>query len=371
MREALRASLIKDERDGAAFDRVFDTYFTPPTRPGHPRERQGPMLGVSGAGHVDGGGTKPPLTLEARPARSLVSASRKPTAEQTESAAEQSKSRIASTPKQKDGSDQSIAAEAKRHTERTGISTDRNARRGSEAEESLAADLVPFADYSVLEYEQAREALAVLQRRLRVRLGRRVRRARAGRIDLRRTLRSSIQRGGALIDLQFRARRPRHIDLFVLADISGSVRYASTLMLELLAGAAACFRRVHNFVYVDRLAAATFEQGHLVTAPNLDRYARSDFGQVLVELKRLHLALLTPATVLIILGDARNNRRPARADLLRDLARRCRVAIWLNPEPSERWGTGDSVIESYSKVIDALLPCGNMRELASGLSLIV
>ena len=108
--------------------------------------------------------------------------------------------------------------------------------------------------------------------------------AKTGRLDFRRTIRAAMQRGGALIDLHFRARRPRHIDLVILADISGSVRYSSTLMLELMAGARGFFRRVRSFVYVDRLAEADFEQKHLVMTPALDLYARSDFGRVLGEL---------------------------------------------------------------------------------------
>ncbi len=144
---------------------------------------------------------------------------------------------------------------------------------------------------------------------------------RAGRLDFRRTIRASIQRGGALSDLRFRARRPRHIDLVILADISGSVRYSSTLMLELIAGAANFFRRVRSFVFIDRLAEAEFEQKHLVMTPPLDLYARSDFGRVLGELWERRGELLNRATVLVIMGDGRNNRRPARADLLREMGR--------------------------------------------------
>ena len=140
------------------------------------------------------------------------------------------------------------------------------------------------SDYSDLEFDEARDALAPIARRFRVRLGRRLRMAKTGRLDFRRTIRASIQRGGALSDLRFRARRPRHIDLVILADISGSVRYSSTLMLELIAGAAQFFRRVRSFVFIDRLAEAEFEQKHLVITPQLDLYARSDFGRVLGEL---------------------------------------------------------------------------------------
>ena len=144
----------------------------------------------------------------------------------------------------------------------------------------------------------------------------------------------------------FESRRPRHVDLLILADISGSVRYCSTLLLELMAGARRCFRRVASFVYIDRLAEADFEQNHLVMTPALDLYARSDFGRVLGEVWQRREALLGRATLLVIMGDGRNNRRPARADLLREIARCCRAVIWLNPEELNRWGAGDSAIRS-------------------------
>jgi len=135
----------------------------------------------------------------------------------------------------------------------------------------------------------------------------------------------------------------------------------------LIAGARRCFRRVRSFVYIDRIAEADFEDNHLVMTPALDLYARSDFGRVLTELWRRREELLGRATLLVIMGDARNNRRPARADLLREIARGCRAVIWLNPEELSRWGTGDSAIGSYGREVRALLPSRNLRELEAGL----
>ena len=230
-----------------------------------------------------------------------------------------------------------------------------------------SARLAPFAAYTGLEYEAAREALAPLARRFRLRLGRRLHAAPRGRVDFRRTIRASLQHGGALAELRFRARRPRHVDLLILADVSGSVRYCSALMLELVAGVYGHFRRVRTFVFIDRLAEAEFAGGHVATEPALDLYARSDFGRVLGELWERRSELLSRATLMVILGDGRNNRRPARADLLRDLRRLCRAVVWLIPEPDERWGTGDSAIHQYAREVDALHRCANMSELERSL----
>jgi uncharacterized protein with von Willebrand factor type A (vWA) domain len=76
---------------------------------------------------------------------------------------------------------------------------------------------------------------------------------------------------------------------------------------------------------------------------------------------------LNRATLVVILGDGRNNRRPARADLLRQIRRLCKAVVWLNPEEIERWGTGDSAIAAYAREVDELAACRNLRELEKSL----
>jgi hypothetical protein len=101
--------------------------------------------------------------------------------------------------------------------------------------------------------------------------------------------------------------------------------------------------------------------------PALDLYARSDFGRVLGELWARRAGLLTRATIVVIMGDGRNNRLPARADLVREIARSCRGVVWLNPEDPARWGTGDSAIKQYAREVNALVPSRNLRELQAAL----
>ena len=369
MREALAATLVKDEDDRPAFDQAFTDFFPAPVlktgEPGQGTERD------RTAGHGRGGETNVPRRPddEPEPARGLASQHPDQIREDV-------------NPQEQNEERSHEQDQAAREVRDTGALRDeargeRDDDRAGRAEEHLAAahqaqlraaERKPFAAYSELDYQLAREALKPLLRRFRVRMGRRLRLARRGRIDFRRTIRASTQRGGALLELRFRSRRPRHVDLLILADISGSVRYCSTLLLELMAGARRCFRRVSSFVYIDRLAEADFEQNHLVMTPALDLYARSDFGRVLGELWQRREALLGRATLLVIMGDGRNNRRPARADLLGEIARRCRAVIWLNPEELNRWGAGDSAIRSYEREVKALLPARNLRELEAGLA---
>ncbi len=382
MCEALAAALIKEEADRATFDEIFARRFAgglPSAREAH-RSRGG-YAGVEGSsGGPSDSSTTPPArdrrddeeapagaASARKPAPPAGDSTQEPHPGETDGAetsddegreGEQPDESGAAAPLQPTGAvAEAIATEA----ESDGIEAGRASRLRT-------IERLPFASYSEVEFDLARDTLAALKRRFRIRVSRRLRIARAGRIDFRRTIRASLQHGGALGDLRFRARRPRHIDLLILADISGSVKYASTLMLEITAGARPCFHRVRSFVFIDRLAEAGFEGGHLAMTPALDLYARSDFGHVLMEVWERRAALVTRATVIVIMGDGRNNRRPARADLLRDLGRRCRAVLWLIPEPPVRWNTGDSAIRQYARAVTALIPCENLRQLESGLA---
>jgi uncharacterized protein len=374
MHEALAASLIKDEADRPIFDESFSRFFAAPARvrSEHPDHRGAQVSAASGRGRP---GENPaprddaPLHKSDQPRQCAASHHDESSSPREERSEKASAARKKAEPRK--GSEQ---AKSKQSSDR-----DKRDHAGTRAESAAPGidagrvarirtiERTPFENFSDLDYDEARDALAPLIRRFRIRLGRRLRMARTGRIDFRRTIRAGLQRGGALVDLNFRARRPRHVDLVILADISGSVRYAAQLMLELIAGARGCFHRVSSFVYVDHLAEADFERGHLVMTPALDLYARSDFGRVLGELWARRAGLLTRATIVVIMGDGRNNRLPARADLVREIARSCRGVVWLNPEDPARWGTGDSAIKQYAREVNALVPSRNLRELQAAL----
>jgi uncharacterized protein len=368
MREALAATLIKDEDDRHVFDALFAVFFASarnPTDDG--RRNPGTEESIApGSGRIESESIRS-VRKDKKPAPSAISKKSAPH-EESES---QSEAESEGPP---DGA--SAREDSNGEEDRAETASEESGEPGDEHEAAFASgqdarrrkiERTAFENYSDLEFDEARDALAPIARRFRVRLGRRLRMAKGGRLDFRRTIRASIQRGGALSDLRFRARRPRHIDLVILADISGSVHYSSTLMLELIAGAANFFRRVRSFVFIDRLAEAEFEQKHLVMTPPLDLYARSDFGRVLGELWDRRGELLNRATVMVIMGDGRNNRRPARADLLREMGRLCRTVIWLIPEERERWGTGDSAIFQYAREVSALVPSRNLHELEGAL----
>src|SRR5579862_1293116 len=325
LRESLAAALVKDERDRAAFDALFDAMFPlvgPADGTGRRKRRRAGGGGgreARGSGDGDGGG-------------------RRREADRTE--------RSAARPSQRTGEPRA----------------DREGGRASRAARTARLLALPFAEFTSRDGDEARGLVRELGRRLRARLTRRDRAARRGRVDFRRTIRGSIATGGVPVRPRWRARRPGRPDLVALCDLSGSVAAASELCLGLIAPAADYFRRVHFFAYVDRLVPVSIEDGHVAPDGRLDLHARSDFGRVLADLwEDRHL--LGRSTLLLVVGDARNNRRPPRADLFRAAAERAQRVLWLVPEPEARWNTGDSALAAYAPACDAVVECVDLEAL--------
>jgi uncharacterized protein len=66
-----------------------------------------------------------------------------------------------------------------------------------------------------------------------------------------------------------------------------------------------------------------------------------------------------------MVGDGRNNYNDPRLDLFKEMARRSRRTLWLNPESPLLWGSGDSDMMDYAPVCDTILQVSTMAELAA------
>jgi len=336
MREALAAALVKDERDRPAFDRLFDRAFPLGGDDVVSRGRRRSAGGGAGAG-AGRAGTSQAGRGGGREPESAGGPGLRPTGERE---------------------DAGRRAERERDDGERGPRMGRAARRQALLEQPL--ELLTARDVA-----EARELVRELGARLRGRLARRERALRRGRLDLRRTLRAAVGTGGVPLRLRRRGRRPGRPDLVALCDLSGSVAAASELLLGLVAPAARYFRRVHLYAYVDRLCAVSIEQGHVAPAGRLDLHARSDFGRVLGDLWHRERGVLGRGTLVLVLGDARNNRLPPRADLLRAVREQVQRVLWLVPEPRERWDTGDSVLRLYATSCDAVIECLTLGALVA------
>jgi uncharacterized protein with von Willebrand factor type A (vWA) domain len=380
LREGLAAALLRGERQRAVFDAAFDLYF--PLRVGAPdgpssveelRDRLARALaeddraalaglaaeavqGLGRFGNQPGSGgwsasqtldRLRPQTLLARVLAGLRAG--RPGEEFTDRLeADEIRRRI-------DAFREQVATEARRRAAEL-RGTDEIARRAV----TPSVDRTDFLYASQAQLAELRRTVQPLARRLATRLAARRRRAARGRIDLRRTVRRSLGTGGVPLRPAYRQRRPQRPELVLLCDVSNSVSGFTDFTMLLVRALRDQFSRVRVFAFVNRVDEVT--DGSLDRARLVGLHGYSDYGSALGEFTERYLDAVTPRTSVLVLGDARNNRRDPNLPALRGIAARARRVYWLNPEPLSLWNTGDSAAAAYGAVVP-MRPCRNARQL--------
>ncbi len=215
-----------------------------------------------------------------------------------------------------------------------------------------------------------------MARLLATRISRRYRVTRKrNQLDLRSTIRGSIQYGGAPFKLQYKSRRIRKPKLLLLCDVSGSMIRYTSFVLQFIYGLNAAVQRIESFVFSENVERVTsyFQQG-------------KDFNKTMASLVRessqwgggtsLHKALksllqdyseeLTRNTIVIIVSDTRTIRHKDALEELNKVKDRVKEILWLNTLPAEDW-------EKYSTVSTfqnaaTMFPCNTLSDLEQVMS---
>ncbi len=224
------------------------------------------------------------------------------------------------------------------------------------------------------ELVQLRRILQPLSRKLAVRLARKRRHGKRGGLDVRQTVRKSLSTGGVPIDPRFKKPRPSKPDIVVIADISGSVASFARFTLHLVHAISSQFSKVRSFVFIDgidevtRFFDATDDPTEAVYRINTEADVvyldgHSDYGHALRTFDERWGKEINQKTTVLILGDARNNYHASEAWVVKAMAERARHVYWLNPEPRDYWGSGDSIVFDYASYCDGVIECRTLRQL--------
>ena len=229
-----------------------------------------------------------------------------------------------------------------------------------------------FASFTDSEVQAMRRLVDDLARRLREDISRRRQRGGRKRLDVSRTLRLSLATAGVPMELAFKQPRRNRLRLALLCDVSSSVRNAARFMLQLVYSLQQQRGQVRSFVFISDLAEVTdfFERNPLEAAVQMAlseaeiRYwAHSDFGRAFRIFLDEYPDAVNSRTTVIVLGDGRSNFHDPQLDALAAIRERARRLIWLNPEPRWGWGHGDSIIDLYAQECDLLAECRNLEQL--------
>ncbi|NDJ85908.1 MAG: VWA domain-containing protein [Chloroflexi bacterium] len=229
-----------------------------------------------------------------------------------------------------------------------------------------------FQHLSPDEAEQVRDEMRRLAARLRSRASLRQKRARVGELDPKGTIRANLKYGGVPLELRHRTRHVKP-KLVVICDLSGSMRYMSEFMLTLTYMLQDLVAKARSFIFIDDMVEVTdhFKAERpeaaveRVLRENPRGYYTTDLGNSLATFFERHIDSVDSKTSVILVGDGRNNFNNPRLDLAQQLTRRGRRCIWFCPEPEHMWGTGDSDLNRYAPLSDAVYLVRNLRELSA------
>src|SRR3954452_5344055 len=193
-------------------------------------------------------------------------------------------------------------------------------------------------------------------------------------VDVRKTMRASLETGGVPVNLRFRPKRPKRPELYVLCDVSTSVTSASVFFLSVLHALHDTFRKLRSFVFVERISEVTdvFERernfkavSHAIAtdAGVADVSGYTDYGRVWLEFLEQVVDDLDPRSTVIVLGDARTKGREPHARAFGAISQRAGRTFWMNPEPKLYWNYGDSVISAYEPYCDGVFECWTTKQL--------
>jgi hypothetical protein len=229
---------------------------------------------------------------------------------------------------------------------------------------------VPQSDLAALEELSLR-----LLKRMSLRLSRRLKAVKSrSQVDLRRTIRNSISRGGDPINLRYRGKKLQQDRLVILLDISGSMNPYSLFLVRFAYALEKHFKRVNTFIFSTHL----FEISQLLRTRELRDALQglsqlttgwsggTKIGQSLRDLVSVHgKKLLSRNSLMIILSDGWDTGEPEVLSAeIASIKRRVRKLIWLNPllglEDYQPITRGMSAALSY---IDVFAPAHNLESL--------
>jgi uncharacterized protein with von Willebrand factor type A (vWA) domain len=219
------------------------------------------------------------------------------------------------------------------------------------------------------DFARMHEIVRKIARRLAERHARRKRREQRGQLDFRRTIRANAAYGGVMFETFWRSTKVERPRVVAICDVSGSVRQYARFLLLFLYSLDELVSDVQSFAFTNHLVdvSATFEALPVEHAVERVMHAvggaGTDYGQVLQDIDEQLMHRIDRRTTVLILGDARNNRGEARAEIMKTLYGRARRVIWLNPEPLSFWGLGDSEMKRYAPYCHIARECNSLRHL--------
>lgn len=198
-----------------------------------------------------------------------------------------------------------------------------------------------FASFSDAELDEILALIRRLARTLALQHSRRREQGPYGKLDLRRTLRANLRRGGEMLDLVWQQPKPRRQRLLLLCDVSQSMDLYSQFLIHFLYGFQQAYQRIETFIFSNELFRITPQLKETDYHKALERLTQevagwsggTQIGACLDQFIQQYASrYLDRQTIVILLSDGWDTGAPELlANSMRYLQRKAGKTIWLNP----------------------------------------
>ena len=251
-------------------------------------------------------------------------------------------------------------------------------QRANRPDDLYGSDLMhkSFESLTAQETELLRQEIQRLVTQLRSRAALRRKRGRRGKFDSKGTIRANQRYGGVPLEIKYKTRKTKP-SLVLLCDVSRSTENVVEFLLRLTNEMHDQVSKMKSYAYYDRLVEIPADVKHELRHNRPEeafgiirellpyRPYGTDLGGCLDTFTEKHLSAVNGRTIVMILGDGRNNYNSPRTDIVKSLQRRAKKLIWFNPEHQRQWGTDDSDMLEYAPHCDAVYVVRNLAQLAA------
>lgn len=250
--------------------------------------------------------------------------------------------------------------------------------RAKRPDDLYGSDLMhkPFEALGDQDKDMLRQEVQRLVSQLRSRAALRRKRGKKGKFDSKATIRANQRYGGVPLELKFKKRKLKP-SLVLICDVSRSTESVVEFMLRLIYELHDQVSKMDSFAFYDRLIKMPDESLKALRHNDADeafdiirqilpyRPYATDLGRCLETFCDKHFHAVNGRTTVIVLGDGRNNYNSPRVDLIKDIQKRARRLVWFNPENPRAWGTDDSDMIDYTPHCDQVFAVRNLAQLAT------
>ena len=234
-------------------------------------------------------------------------------------------------------------------------------------------------DFEILtpsEKEALKDYIKDNARLFRTRLSGEGRTAERRKIDMSKTIKDACRSGGIPMKIHFKKPKKRKTNIVMVLDISGSCKEASYMMLYLMHCIQNVFPSgVRSYVFVDSLTDISSFFDSVSPDDAIDKVfanvktkgVYSNYYMPLFQLSEEHLGEITKDSIVIFIGDARNNRNLSGEEFLKKVHDKTKKVFWLNTEEKSMWNSGDSIMGKYQPFVKETVETVNTDELIDAL----